>query len=330
MGDEVIATVNTDNSFALDVQGVADLRLKAKTDPDAALKGAAKQFEAVFMQMLMKSMRDTVGEDSMFDSEDTKQYTAMLDQQLSQSLSGKGLGLAEAMVRQLRGSAMATGNQGPTGSGGSSMGAAMAAAAASSAGSPPTSLRPAQGAPMAIDPARVGVTGSGSATAPAPASGLGSSPSNFVNTLWPHAAEASRATGIPPSFMIGHAALETGWGKSEIRGADGQPSYNLFSIKAGKGWTGPTVETVTTEYVNGVPQKSVEKFRAYASYAEAFKDYASLLKSSPRYSVAVNSNNDPAVFAAGLQQGGYATDPMYADKLNRILQGNTLRQSLLG
>ena len=155
-------------------------------------------------------------------------------------------------------------------------------------------------------------------------------PADFVNRLWPHAAAASRATGIAPGFMIGHAALESGWGRAEIRGSNGEPSYNLFGIKAGRGWNGAVIEATTTEYVNGVAQKSVEKFRAYASYAEAFKDYANLLGSNPRYAAVIDNGNDPAKFAAGLQQAGYATDPMYADKLNRILQGSALRQGLTG
>lgn len=284
------------NSFALDVNSVADLRLKAKTDPDAALKAAAQQFEAVFMQMMLKSMRDSVDQEGLFDSEETRQYTAMLDQQLAQSLSARGIGLAEVMVRQLK-------------AGGGGVAAAGSGGAAANAN------------PVATPASPVGVV-----SAPSPTS----SASEFVNRMWPHAAEASRGTGISPSMMVGHAALESGWGRAEIRGADGRPSHNLFGIKAGLGWNGPVVETVTTEYVNGVAQKSVEKFRAYSSYAEAFKDYANLLSNNPRYAAVVENGNNPVGYAAALQQAGYATDPMYADKLARILQGNTLRQSLLG
>ena len=129
--------------------------------------------------------------------------------------------------------------------------------------------------------------------------------------------------------MVAQAALESGWGKNEIRRADGSPSFNVFGIKAGRSWSGPVAETVTTEYVNGVAQKSVEKFRAYSSYAEGFRDYANLLLNNPRYA-AVLEQRDAASFARGLQQAGYATDPMYADKLMRILNGNVLRNSLVG
>ncbi|MFY9329895.1 MAG: flagellar assembly peptidoglycan hydrolase FlgJ [Georgfuchsia sp.] len=291
----MIDATNSTRGFALDVQGIADLRLKAKTDPDAALKSAAQQFEAVFMNMMLKSMRDSVDQDGMFDSEQTRQFTSMLDQQLSQSLSTKGIGLADVMMRQLK----------PQQTRGQALPGTAAATAV---------------APNAMD----GANAVSDKTPPhSPAS-------NFVNRLWPHAVEASRSTGISAHFMIGHAALESGWGKAEIRTADGSPSHNLFGIKAGRGWNGPVVEATTTEYVNGVAQKSVEKFRAYSSYAEGFRDYANMLRSNPRYASVIQHGNDPTGFATGLQQAGYATDPMYAEKLNRILQGSTLRQSLMG
>jgi len=161
------------------------------------------------------------------------------------------------------------------------------------------------------------------------AEGAPASPKEYVDRVWPHAVEASRSTGIPPQFLVAHSALESGWGQSEIKRADGSPSYNVFGIKAGKSWTGPTVEATTTEYVNGVAQTSVERFRAYGSYAEAFRDYAGLLRNNARFSGVIGSQ-DGTVFARGLQQAGYATDPVYADKLSRIINGPTLRQALIG
>jgi flagellar protein FlgJ len=150
-----------------------------------------------------------------------------------------------------------------------------------------------------------------------------SQPAEFQARLMPHAQAASRATGIPAQFMLGQAALETGWGKREIRAADGTPSHNLFGVKAGGNWKGAVVEAVTTEYVNGVPQKSVEKFRAYDSYADAFRDYANLLRGNPRYAgvmAQATQGLDADGFANGLQRAGYATDPNYADKLSRIIK----------
>jgi flagellar protein FlgJ len=141
-----------------------------------------------------------------------------------------------------------------------------------------------------------------------------------VQRLLPHAQAASASTGIPARFMLGQAALETGWGKAEIRGADGQNSHNLFGIKAGAGWKGKTVDIVTTEYANGKPQKQVESFRAYDSYADSFRDYANLLRSNARYQNVIAQGQDAAGFAQGLQQAGYATDPGYAQKLIGVIR----------
>ncbi len=133
--------------------------------------------------------------------------------------------------------------------------------------------------------------------------------------------EASRSTGIPAKFMLGQAALETGWGKREIRNADGSTSHNLFGIKAGPALErqdrrrSPPPNTSTAW-----PQKKMEKFRAYDSYADSFKDYASLLKNNPRYENVLANGKDAAGFAQGLQAAGYATDPNYAAKLSRIIK----------
>jgi flagellar protein FlgJ len=280
--------------LAVDVQGVDKLRLQAKQDPDKALKEVAQQFEVLFMNMMLKSMRDATPKDGLFDSEQTKFYTSMLDMQYAQSLSAKGIGLADVMIKQLTRSTVT-----------------------------PEELENMPNG-ISLTPDTSPATPSGTST-PLPASQT----KDFVSTLWPYAQAASQATGIPAHFMMAQAALESGWGKNEIRRADGSPSFNVFGIKAGRNWSGPVAETVTTEYVNGVAQKSTEKFRAYSSYAEGFRDYANLLLNNPRYA-AVLEQQDAAGFARGLQQAGYATDPMYADKLMRILNGSTLRNSLVG
>jgi flagellar protein FlgJ len=162
----------------------------------------------------------------------------------------------------------------------------------------------------------------------APAAPAASSrPRAFVDRVWPHAVEAAAATGVPAHFLVAQSALESGWGKREIKAADGSPTFNLLGIKAGRRWTGATVDVQTTEFVNGVAQSVRAKFRAYASYAEAFRDYASVLSSNPRYA-GVIGQQDGVQFARSLQQAGYATDPMYADKLARVIGGRTLRQAL--
>jgi flagellar protein FlgJ len=141
----------------------------------------------------------------------------------------------------------------------------------------------------------------------------------FKSTLACCAQAASEATGIPANFMMGQAALESGWGKHEIIAANGQPSHNVFGIKAGSGWTGKTVKAVTTEYVNGVATQKVESFRAYDNYHDAFSDYAKLLQGNQRYKNVIANAKDAYGFAQGLQKAGYATDPQYANKLMHVI-----------
>ena len=147
----------------------------------------------------------------------------------------------------------------------------------------------------------------------------GSNQANFVQKHNQAAKAVEKATGLPAGYMIGQAGHETGWGRSEIKNADGSTSFNLFGIKAGPGWTGKTANVTTTEYINGEPKKVVAKFRAYGSYEESFKDYAKLINESPRYAQAKTQTGSAYAYASGLQQAGYATDPQYAAKLSRAI-----------
>jgi peptidoglycan hydrolase FlgJ len=117
-------------------------------------------------------------------------------------------------------------------------------------------------------------------------------------------------------------------GQRQIKDADGTNSHNLFGIKAGRSWDGEVAAIKTTEYIKGVKQKVVDKFRSYANYGEAFMDYANMLKNNPRYSHVLEAGNDPQAFAKGLQKAGYATDPAYAAKLTRIITGSVMRSGL--
>jgi peptidoglycan hydrolase FlgJ len=290
----MIQTLDASGTFALDTHGLDALRLQAKQNPEQALKGVSQQFEAVFLQTLLKSMRDATPQDGPMDSEQTRMYTSMLDQQMAQSLSTKGIGLADVMLRQLtRNRAAATGTP------------PAAPPAGASAPAPASQSKPNKLSPQRLQQGQ-----------------------DFLLRMKEHAVEASNATGIPARFLLGHAALESGWGKHEIRAADGSQSFNLFGIKAGRNWKGPTVDVMTTEYVDGAPRKMVQKFRAYSSYAEAFQDYASLMQGNPRYA-AVLKQGDSAGFAQGLQRAGYATDPQYAAKLTSILNGARMRQTIM-
>jgi peptidoglycan hydrolase FlgJ len=308
--------------LALDVQGMGALRQSARAGSPEALKSAATQFEAMFVGMMMKSMRDATPQDGMLDSQQSKMFTTMLDQQTSQSIAKKGIGLADVLIRQLsqqaaNTQALAIGNDGAA-----AEAAAPAAPAAASRFDPALLQRAIAAAGGAGAAATAGATEAGTDAAKA---GVPSHVRSFQAKLGAHAEEASRATGIPAKFMLGQAALESGWGKREIKGRDGSNSHNLFGIKAGADWKGKVAEAVTTEYVNGKAQTKVERFRAYASYGDSFKDYAKLLASNPRYEKVLASAGDASSFAQGLQRAGYATDPHYARKLTNII-----KHSLLG
>ena len=218
----MIQTTDPNGRFALDARGLDSLRLQAKQNPELALKGAAQQFEAVFLNTLLKSMRDATPQDGVTDSEQTRAYTSMLDQQLAQTLSSKGIGLADVMLKQLQRNRSASGSLQP----------AADPASAAPAAAPQT--KPGKLKPEAL---RTG--------------------QEFLDRMKAHAQEASQATGIPARFLLGQAALESGWGclLYTSDAADGSQSFNVFGIKAGRSWTGPTVQVMTTEYVDGVPKK---------------------------------------------------------------------------
>jgi len=315
--------------FALDVQGFGKLSAQVKASPQAGMKMAAQQFDAVFTQMMLKSMRDATPQDGPFDSHDSATFTSMMDQQMSQELSKKGIGVADAMLKQLmRNQGMQVGGANAAGGATSlaSMANALGGGSSSGAGDEGQSaalnaLAKAYGNAQANGQLAMGkaYTGNSSLTPPLRGDGSSSKVDAFVDKLAAPAQAASAATGIPARFIIGQAALESGWGKSEIKQADGSTSYNVFGIKATKDWTGKTVSTVTTEYRNGRPERVVEKFRSYDSYDEAMADYAQMLKGNPRYAQVLNGSHDAAGFAVGMQRAGYATDPHYAKKLMSIM-----------
>lgn len=300
----MISPTDPSAGLAIDAKGVESLKQSARQNSPEALKAAAKQFEALFMNMIMKSMREATPQDGLFDNDQSRMYTSMLDQQMSQNLAGRGVGLADMLVRQLSSNRTVQALTGDSGEPATYHKAAGVEARKYEAWQPPELAS--------------GVAGSG-------ARASGAQPAHvqaFQDRLLAHAEEASRSTGIPAKFMLGQAALESGWGKREILNPDGSTSHNLFGIKAGPGWKGKTVDAVTTEYVDGVAQRRVEKFRAYDSYADSFRDYANLLRSNPRYQSVLANATDVSGFAQGLQRAGYATDPNYAAKLTRIITQN--------
>lgn len=309
-----------DQRLSLDVQGVDELRRTARNSPQEGMKQASKQFEVMFMSMVLKSMREATPSDGMLSSQSEKMYTSMLDQQLSQNLSGRGLGLADAMYAQL--SRMTGGDSAAPQAGGLPM--AMMPMVPGEAGAVAPKSRP---LPQAYAPAagRVDLSVYEEATAQATLSRSALPQAHveaFVSRMLPAAQRASEASGVPAQLIMAQAALESGWGKREIRMEDGSTSFNVFGIKADRSWKGPVAESATTEFVNGAPQKTRASFRAYGSYDEAFADYAKFLSTNPRYSGVV-ATRDPAEAAHGLQRAGYATDPEYGGKLVRIMKQMT-------
>ncbi|MFO1330393.1 MAG: flagellar assembly peptidoglycan hydrolase FlgJ [Rubrivivax sp.] len=279
-----------------DTRSLDALRSTAARDPKAAVREAARQFESLFMQELMKSMRATTMSTGMLDNAGSKLGTDMLDTQMAGQLSGLKGGLSEAIMRQLERQM------------GLSPGPIPAAPARASANAT------AQPLDRLDKPVKIPEKGA----------------AGFVQQHGDAAARAESQTGIPAAFMIAQAAHETGWGRKEIRHADGTPAHNLFGIKAGAGWTGPVAEITTTEYIGGVARKVTARFRAYASYEESFADYARLMKDSPRYAGVVGSAQDATAFAHGLQKAGYATDPAYGQKLARVIQTTQRLQRAVG
>ncbi|VWC50045.1 flagellar rod assembly protein FlgJ [Burkholderia lata] len=310
--------------FALDVQGFDALRAQAKQSPQAGAKAVAGQFDAMFTQMMLKSMRDASPDGGLFDSHTSKMYTSMLDQQLAQQMSTRGIGVADALMKQLlRNAGQGAGSDTAADVGAAGLGADGFGGSGSEGGLAAMNAMAKAYANASNNGGLAGTRGYSSGSALTPplkgASGVQDADA-FVDRLAGPAQAASASTGIPARFIVGQAALESGWGKREIRANDGSTSYNVFGIKATKGWTGRTVSALTTEYVNGTPRRVVAKFRAYDSYEHAMTDYANLLKNNPRYSGVLSASRSVEGFAHGMQKAGYATDPNYAKKLISIMQ----------
>ncbi|HEY9109256.1 MAG TPA: flagellar assembly peptidoglycan hydrolase FlgJ [Roseateles sp.] len=270
------------------------LKAQATRDPKGSIRETAKQFETLFMQEVMKSMRASTLSSGMLDNNATQMGTEMLDQQFAGKMAGLPGGLSDAIQKQLS----------------RQMGI------------------------QDLSPEKVHKASQTTLAQALPAlvtKGIPNHVQGFIQKHDAAARAASAATGIPASFMVAQAAHESGWGKREITGTDGTKSHNVFGIKATPGWTGRTVDVKTTEVINGQAVKVTAKFRAYGSYDEAFKDYARLISSNDRYAkvVAQAQNGNAAGFARGLQQAGYATDPAYAEKIAKTIQTTQRVQSTL-
>ncbi|TFH85394.1 flagellar assembly peptidoglycan hydrolase FlgJ [Billgrantia azerbaijanica] len=328
--------------FALDVQGLERLKRTSREDADAGLSGASRQFEALLLQHMLKSMREAMPSGGLLDSQQGEFYQSLMDQQWAQTLAGRGVGLADHLVAQLQAQGVgasqpAAGDDAATLIAGIPRGAPRVlenalqpSTAASDANSgesdrlPTTfldALETQRGDFMGAVQARVAeeqITRGATVSAESGRQGDVSHVERFVERLAEPARVASRRTGVPAELILAQAALETGWGRHEIPTANGGNSHNLFGIKAGSGWHGQTTEITTHEYVAGRRIRVTDTFRVYDSFAEAFTDYARLIGDNPRYAGVVQAGSAEQA-ARALQAGGYATDPAYADKLVAIM-----------
>ena len=298
------AGANTRQDSVFDMGRLSDLKRDVKKDPTGTeqQKQVAKQFEALFLQMMVKRMREATPKEGLFDSQQTQMLQSMADEQLALHLASPGIGLSQAILAQMQ--------QGKPGD--------MSDEAIKSIG---------QGADLDF---RTGGSREVSALlnvmrnnrpadrALAAAEGAPGHVVDFVSRMSRAANLASQQSGVPARLIMGQAALESGWGKREIRHEDGSTSFNLFGIKAGPSWKGKVVNVLTTEYEDGVARKVTQPFRAYASYEESFADYARLIGNSPRYESVTTARNEIEA-ARRIQDAGYATDPRYAQKLIGIM-----------
>lgn len=292
--------IDSPSFAAFDLSGLNQLKRSAHQDPKAALRATAEQFESLMLNQMMKAMRETVSdEEGLFSSQETKTFQGLLDQQwVTQMSKSKGFGIADMLVQQLGKNLPGANSSLPVTLNDSQKSMVPPAIRMTTPRQELPSVQETFAAPVDLKP-------------------LGTSRQAFVESLLPHARKAAEKLGVAPELIVAHAALETGWGQRLLKGQQGDQSFNLFGIKAGSRWNGGVAEARTTEFEAGIPQKRVEKFRAYSGYEQAFDDYAKLL-SRDRFAGVRNVGDDGVAFASALQAGGYATDPHYARKLAMV------------
>ena len=285
-------------SLFTDFSGLTALKAQARQDQGAAIDKVASQFESMFLQMMLKTMRQaSLAEDSIFNSQTMEKYRAMYDEQLSVHLSeAGGIGLAADIKRQL------AGKQSPVSQNKSLQDYFQS----------PATVQPKYVKSEQVQQANETVVGD------KPLSFDGT-PETFVDKLKPYAQKAAALLGIQPEALLAQAALETGWGKSQMKRADGQPSFNLFGIKADSRWDGKQANVSTLEFRDGVAKKERANFRAYDSYEDSFNDYVNFIKENGRYRKAITQVENPAAYFSAIQQAGYATDPEYANKILKVM-----------
>jgi peptidoglycan hydrolase FlgJ len=321
-----------------DFQGMAELKARAHADAKGSLDKVARQFESLFTQMMLKSMRQAKLGDGLMDSDQTKFYQEMYDQQLALHLSESGgIGLTEVIKSQLGGSDAANDSQ-PVNSFSEYRNSVIGLMDRRSG--PPISLQDgkpiiALGQSPVVEQGSISQLRQPSAEKPESkkAAAVTTDPKSwkkqdFVQQLWPWAREAAEKLGVAPAALLAQAALETGWGRHIMPSGKRGSANNLFGIKSGRGWRGDSVSLGTLEFEQGVAVRKRDSFRSYDTLRDSFNDYVDFLRSNPRYSKALESTADSKQFFQELQKAGYATDPHYADKLTRVMESKDMQLAL--
>ncbi|QQD22046.1 flagellar assembly peptidoglycan hydrolase FlgJ [Oceanospirillaceae bacterium ASx5O] len=323
-----------------DINALQGIRKLGKQDQSAALMEVAKQFESMFVNMMMSSMRDASAvfeEDSLFSSPEGDFYQQMYDDQMALSLSnGGGMGLAPVIHRQLMnsyGNVNKDRSELPLDQGKlhdrrisvpiyqplQQTLEQVDAELARQPGTPQASASETVNSPAAAATIASGNGGKGQQFA---------TPADFVAAVYPHAQTIGAELGVDPRAIVAQAALETGWGKHMITDEQGRNSHNFFGIKADQRWNGESVNVLTHEFRGGVAMKERAAFRSYASLEDGLRDYANFLQSGQRYQNAINNGLDADQYGYELQRAGYATDPQYGAKIQRISRSDTLNDAL--
>ncbi|MEA2094837.1 MAG: flagellar assembly peptidoglycan hydrolase FlgJ [Pseudomonadota bacterium] len=342
----------SDHSMAgvyTDFQGLMRLKVEAGKQTPEAIQATARQFEALFVQTMLKAMRDASPGEGMGESDQTEFYRDMYDQQMAlHMVKGRGLGIASMLISSLGGKEQGAGTPTEPVSGVSMLmensrpvveaGPAQHARPVVEAGPIlPMIKKSAMGPIVDLEstvPAQTLVNTRGifseraRESYPGEANWHPETPEEFIRDLLPYARKGAAELGVRPGILIAQAALETGWGQKVIRHADGRSSFNLFGIKADTGWSGDKVSVATLEYENGIATKRRAAFRSYDSLEGAVSGYVEFLRSNPRYQNALEQAADPEAYLNGLKAAGYATDPEYVEKIKAIMSQDSFMANI--
>lgn len=144
-------------------------------------------------------------------------------------------------------------------------------------------------------------------------------PDEFLDAIVPAARACHEATGIPASFTIAQAALESGWGKSRLS----REANNLFGVKANARWKGPVISMLTGEHVKGKDIIEQALWRKYQSWAACLADRSVFFRENKRYAKCFNETTGEG-WANAVAAAGYATDVNYAKKLIAMIHSRNL------